>query len=77
MEFCHFSMKLMTLFIVQYYYEPGSGRKFRSLISVQRHLMEEARNNVRTKNLKSENKKRVIKEEDVSSFMLSSFTSVL
>ncbi|XP_054813054.1 methyl-CpG-binding domain-containing protein 7 isoform X2 [Prosopis cineraria] len=37
----------------RYYYEPGTGRKFRSLVSVQKHLMEGTRE---TKRVKSENK---------------------
>ncbi|XP_028775738.1 methyl-CpG-binding domain-containing protein 7-like isoform X3 [Neltuma alba] len=37
----------------RYYYEPGTGRKFRSLVSVQKHLMEGTRE---TKRVKSEKK---------------------
>ncbi|KAK4254977.1 hypothetical protein QN277_008044 [Acacia crassicarpa] len=39
--------------IDRYFYEPGTGKKFRSLVSVQRHLMEGTRE---PKRMKSENK---------------------
>lgn len=37
--------------ILQYYYEPGTGRKFRSLLSVQRHLAEQNENNTLSQTL--------------------------
>lgn len=33
---------------MQYYYEPGTGRKFRSLVSVKRHLEESNYHGIRT-----------------------------
>lgn len=48
-----------VFFIVQYYYEPGTGRMFRSLVSVQRHLMEGKRDVSRTKKAKSKNENTV------------------
>ncbi|XP_061372549.1 methyl-CpG-binding domain-containing protein 7-like [Gastrolobium bilobum] len=39
----------------RYYYEPGTGRRFRSLVSVQRYLTQETRDYVTTERKKSEN----------------------
>lgn len=46
---------LLILFI-QYYIEPHTGMKFRSLVSVQRYLSEETRDYLPTKRMISENK---------------------
>ncbi|KAF7805493.1 methyl-CpG-binding domain-containing protein 7-like isoform X1 [Senna tora] len=55
-------VSIITILLYPYYYEPGTGRKFRSLISVQRHLMEERTDVTGTKRVKSENGNAVSKE---------------